>query len=61
MDGALQFHLKVKKQEDGRVTCSCPAQPKIPPVTADTQASAIQQMQTRLHKHVGGGKHESDA
>jgi hypothetical protein len=60
-DGALQFHLKVKKTEDGRVTVSCPAQPKVPPVTADTQSSAVGQMQSRLQRFVSSGKVDSDA
>lgn len=55
-DGALQFHLKVSKGEDGRTTVSCPSQPQVPPVTADQTSTAINQMRQRLQSAAGKGK-----
>jgi hypothetical protein len=52
-DGALSFSLKVKTQEDGKVTVSCPAQPQIPPTTAATYSSAVSGHTQKLQKAAG--------
>lgn len=53
LDGSLTFNFKVTKQEDGKVTVSCPTQPQIPPATAATHSGAMEQMKQRMHKASG--------
>lgn len=49
-DGALTFNLKVTKTEEGKTTVSCPAQPQLPPVTAERHSTAVELMKQRIQK-----------
>lgn len=53
LDGSLSFTFKVTKQEDGKTTISCPAQPQVPPVTHERHSTAVELMKQRVQKAAG--------